>query len=657
METRTNLGRVSLVPRGAFDAAAVYNRLDVVEHEGSSYLTLADGTAGLAPPDGSAFMLLAKMGNMGVPGPQGEPGPQGPQGAPGTDGTSFTVQGRYSSLDELTAAHPSGNTGEAWAVGSPDENNIYLWNVDTQEWDNIGALQGPRGPNGEAGPQGPVGPKGDTGAEGPQGEQGMAGAAGPAGPQGEAGKSAYQYAADGGYKGSEEDFSALIATGPWVPAQGRLLERGSEAFNGSSALTNISGWYNHVEGYGHSFARGDVMHIEGSCNSIDTNYEVGEFPGTSLGVHIEGASCYANLSIQDNTGLHIEGVSNGVYADEDKQGCRGTHVEGHANFVHNSTYCHVGGNNNVIMDATMAMVGGGNNELQPKGSGQVISAPTFIYGSSNSVDMHMSDGFVFGDMNKLYRDPDDPYANLSNCFAMMGQHLEIPIHKAPFGMSSPIVLMGEYNNSEQLDGRLIIGSGTWDQDRSNCFRVTGTGVFAAGTYHSSGADYAELFEWADGNPDGEDRIGRFVTLDGDKMRLARPGDLFVLGVISGFPSVIGDSYDDQWQGMYQCDIYGRPLWEEVEVSVAGEIRVEQRRKLNPDYDPEQTYLPRSKRPEWSCVGLMGKLTVVDDGSCQINGWCAPGTGGIAAHSENRTDFRVIGRIDDTHIRVLALGRG
>ena len=51
-ETSTRLGRVSLVPRGAYDASAVYNRLDIVEHEGSSYLVLADGVTGVTPVTG-----------------------------------------------------------------------------------------------------------------------------------------------------------------------------------------------------------------------------------------------------------------------------------------------------------------------------------------------------------------------------------------------------------------------------------------------------------------------------------------------------------------------------------------------------------------------------------------------------------------------------
>ena len=31
------------------------------------------------------------------------------------------------------------------------------------------------------------------------------------------------------------------------------------------------------------------------------------------------------------------------------------------------------------------------------------------------------------------------------------------------------------------------------------------------------------------------------------------------------------------------------------------------RKLNPDYDPNQSYISRADRPEWDVVGLLGKL--------------------------------------------------
>lgn len=223
--------------------------------------------------------------------------------------------------------------------------------------------------------------------------------------------------------------------------------------------------------------------------------------------------------------------------------------------------------------------------------------------------------------------------------------------------------IGAYNQeSTSAADKFIIGKGTTSSARANCFRVTDTGVYATGAHNSSGADYAELFEWSDGNPDASDRCGRFVTLDGDKMRLAGPDDDFILGIVSGNPSVVGDVHDDQWAGMYLYDIFGRPLWEDVEVpdktdpdgNIIIPSHTEHRQKINPAYDGTQLYQPRTKRPEWDAVGILGKLVAVDDGSCQVNGWCTVGEGGIAVHSEARTRYRVMARLDESHVRMLIL---
>ena len=80
--------------------------------------------------------------------------------------------------------------------------------------------KGEKGADGDTGPAGPQGPQGDTGPQGPQGDKGDTGATGPRGPQGEVGadgqpgadgKSAYQYAQDGGYTGTEAEFAAKLA--------------------------------------------------------------------------------------------------------------------------------------------------------------------------------------------------------------------------------------------------------------------------------------------------------------------------------------------------------------------------------------------------------------------------------------------------------------
>ena len=77
-------------------------------------------------------------------------------------------------------------------------------------------------------------------------------------------------------------------------------------------------------------------------------------------------------------------------------------------------------------------------------------------------------------------------------------------------------------------------------------------------------------------------------------------------------------------------------------------------KLNPDYDHTIKYLPRTQRPEWDAVGLLGKLVAVDDGTCVPDGWCTVGPGGMATASKERTEYRVMARLDESHVRVMIL---
>ena len=180
------------------------------------------GATGATGPQGP-------KGDTGATGPQGPAGQNGADGQDGEDGRSFTILGLYATFSALVAAHPTGNAGDAYAVGTSESNVVYIWDVDILGWDNIGAMQGPQGPQGAAGPQGPqgatgaTGPQGATGAQGaagpqgPKGDTGATGATGPQGPQGATGatgadgKSAYESAQDGGYTGTEAQFNAALA--------------------------------------------------------------------------------------------------------------------------------------------------------------------------------------------------------------------------------------------------------------------------------------------------------------------------------------------------------------------------------------------------------------------------------------------------------------
>lgn len=132
------------------------------------------GDTGSQGPQG----LQGAQGNAGVQGPVG---PQGPKGDAGEDGTSFSILGLYASLVDLQLAHPSGNPGDAWFIGSAAPYDIYNWDTVTGTWKNVGKLQGPMGPQGIQGVQGTQGSEGPKGVQGPKGDTGATGAKGDAG--------------------------------------------------------------------------------------------------------------------------------------------------------------------------------------------------------------------------------------------------------------------------------------------------------------------------------------------------------------------------------------------------------------------------------------------------------------------------------------------
>lgn len=216
---------------------------------------------------------------------------------------------------------------------------------------------------------------------------------------------------------------------------------------------------------------------------------------------------------------------------------------------------------------------------------------------------------------------------------------------------------GNYSSGTTGDA-FIIGHGT-PGSKSNAFRVTYAGKpYALSSMNTSGADYAEFFEWLDANPNNEDRRGYFVTLDGDKIKIAEPGD-YILGIISALPSVVGNS-DENWRGRYVLDEFGGFITEEFEYEEeivdkeTGEIKTViktgTRYKENPEYNPTLSYIQREDRPEWDTVGMMGVLAVRDDGTCQVNGYCQVSEGGVATASEN--GYRVIKRVNENVVKVV-----
>ncbi|MDP4147705.1 MAG: peptidase G2 autoproteolytic cleavage domain-containing protein, partial [Bacillota bacterium] len=261
-------------------------------------------------------------------------------------------------------------------------------------------------------------------------------------------------------------------------------------------------------------------------------------------------------------------------------------------------------------------------------------------------------------------------------------------------------VMGQYNKT--LTGNatsfvstadaFVIGNGTSSSALSNAFRVTFDGkTYGLSAFNSSGADYSEYFEWADENINKEDRVGYFVTyvdsetlkyisneewetltdeekqsrkqiMDrGQKIRKATSKDTDILGIISVTPSIIGDSCQNDWKNKYKTDEWGRIQYHEVTVEATYETIDGKQIEItpehpeihpiyNPNWNPSEEYIPREKRFEWTTVGMLGKLLVRDDGTCEINGYCKPNDEGMATKSD--TGYRVIGRITNNIIKVL-----
>jgi hypothetical protein len=189
------------------------------------------------------------------------------------------------------------------------------------------------------------------------------------------------------------------------------------------------------------------------------------------------------------------------------------------------------------------------------------------------------------------------------------------------------------------------GNGSTISDVEYYLRGDGN-AYADGAWNGGGADYAEYFEWEDGNSGSEDRRGWSVVLVNEKIRRATSDDdaSTIIGVISGNPGVVGDSdIQGKWKGKYLTDDFGTPIRENVQAyswettDAEGNITthsmhedrvpegvtvptVEEnstftsttvdRKRDNPAYVEGQEYVQREYRPEWDTVGLMGKLRIL-----------------------------------------------
>lgn len=132
-----------------------------------------------------------------------------------------------------------------------------------------------------------------------------------------------------------------------------------------------------------------------------------------------------------------------------------------------------------------------------------------------------------------------------------------------------------------------------------------------GTVISGNADFAEIGEWHDGNPNNENRIGCFVTLT---------------KTIEGF--VIDKATD-------ASDVCGAVV---TSPAFSG--------NADDKYDADGNL-----KKQYDYIALLGLVSVIDNGTCPVPGRCMPTSDGTAVPSTNNMGFNVISRIDATHIEI------
>ena len=155
-------------------------------------------------------------------------------------------------------------------------------------------------------------------------------------------------------------------------------------------------------------------------------------------------------------------------------------------------------------------------------------------------------------------------------------------------------------------------------------------------------DYAEYFESQSGQ---EIPNGYMVTLDGRFIRKANINDK-PIGIVSGTAGVILGDQMFHHKDKFLKDEFGVTLtevqtkeWQDDEGNTHSEqVEVP---IPNPDYvEHDEDYIPRSERPEWNVVGLVGQVFTRIDATVSVNDYIKADKG-IGTKDNNNGFYRVL----------------
>lgn len=267
----------------------------------------------------------------------------------------------------------------------------------------------------------------------------------------------------------------------------------------------------------------------------------------------------------------------------------------------------------------------------------------YTVGGMHNTGTDADQGAMYGRYNT-----DEGYCNITGGYGnnVTGSQCVTAGHDNSVGGINSIVAGSDHDISNTSDA-VVCGDGATCRGEA-VFYVAGNGTntatidrlgyVTASAYNTNGADYAEYFEWADGNPNGEDRRGMLVQLASDKIKYAHGDDID--GIVSVNPSVCGNDFELYWHGKYAADRFGAVLRDEDGKAI-----------ISAEYDESREYIPRSQRKEWSPIGLCGQMIVRDNGKCQEKDYVSARYG-IGVPTTRNTRIKCLKRISDDLILCL-----
>ncbi len=408
-----------------------------------------------------------------------------------------------------------------------------------------------------------------------------------------------------------------IANANTAHAEGNKTTASGVASHAEGLETTASGLASHAEGHA-TTAAGAHSHAEGNLTNA-----------SSIASHAEGENTVASglVSHAEGQGTMAQGESSHAEGDQTTASGRASHAEGNLT-VASGIFAHAEGQRTVASGDLSHAEGNQSQALgqnsHAEGALNIASGFTSHAEGVNTV----ASGFF------SHTEGQSTNANL-----LEGVHV-----------------MGKFGAANELPYSWYLANGTDASTPGLAAKILSNGnIKIDGTVSTPAADYAEMFETTDGYPID---YGFFVTFEVNKVRKANSQDDYILGITSANPSFLANSGELRWQHKYLTTEWGEILYEDIALSplfdADGNLivphRTERRPVLNPEWDSSREYIPRSQRPEWVAVGLIGQLLVRDDGTCKAGSYCKPNNEGIATASDH--GYRVLKRTSRNQVLVI-----